>query len=310
MFSEDVELVWRRKWTGVTVLYSLLHVCIVAFLMVVLAGYFVVSCTSNYILYVSLYALDSAVLLLIGVASTLRVYAIGRRDWRIPLVVFVLNLAPVVQNSFFSARAIAAPAPPPVNCVVYFNISSAGQNIATVIVRSCLIISDTLVLVTTWRETYGLRALRKATKSGDQSLSIAGMVFVNGTMYFLALFFLNVIAIVLWIKDVFFFANFFVDVFMAIMLSRFFLNLRHVHLTQGGSTDTSETSQVSGHAGTLKFASRVIGNMGAELDYGQDSEGLDMWEEEGGPDSVAPETLRIHPSEPVDHEMAVLRLPL
>lgn len=43
--DEDIELVWRRRWTGVTVLYAGLHVCVIAFLMAALAGYFVVSCT-------------------------------------------------------------------------------------------------------------------------------------------------------------------------------------------------------------------------------------------------------------------------
>ena len=43
--DEDVELVWRRRWTGVTVLYAGLHVCVIAFLATALAGYFVVSCT-------------------------------------------------------------------------------------------------------------------------------------------------------------------------------------------------------------------------------------------------------------------------
>lgn len=33
-----------------------------------------------------------------AVTSTIRVYAISRRDWRIPLVVFALYAAPVVQN--------------------------------------------------------------------------------------------------------------------------------------------------------------------------------------------------------------------
>ena len=43
--DEDITLVWLRRWTGVTVLYAILHVCVIAFLMATLAGYFVVSCT-------------------------------------------------------------------------------------------------------------------------------------------------------------------------------------------------------------------------------------------------------------------------
>lgn len=53
---------------------------------------------------------------------------------------------------------------------------------------------------------------------------------------------------------------------MAILLSRFFLNLRHVHLTQNATS--SVTSQMS----EPSFASRVIGNLGAELEYGQDGD--------------------------------------
>ncbi|KAH9908234.1 uncharacterized protein B0H18DRAFT_1076014 [Fomitopsis serialis] len=262
-FGDDVELVWRRKWTGVTALYGLLHACVVAFLMVVLAGYFVVSCKSNYMLYISLYALDSAVLLLIGVTSIFRVYAINlRRDWRLPMAVFALVLAPVVQNSFFSAHVVVAPAPSPVNCIVYFDISTVGQNIATIVVRLSLIISDVLVLVVTWRETYWLR--RWDTKPKDHYHSLTGLIFINGTVYFVSLFGLNLLAMILWLKGVFLFANFFVDVFMAILLSRFFLSLRHVHLASGQGELTDTASQVS----EPRFASRIIGNLGAELEYG------------------------------------------
>lgn len=42
--DEDIELVWRRRWSGVTVLYGALHLSVVALLMTTLAGYFVVSC--------------------------------------------------------------------------------------------------------------------------------------------------------------------------------------------------------------------------------------------------------------------------
>lgn len=55
--------------------------------------------------------------------------------------------------------------------------------------------------------------------------------------------------------------------FMAILLSRFFLNLRHAHLTQNGTS--SGTSQIS----EPSFASRIIGNLGAELNYGQGTNG-------------------------------------
>ncbi|EPT06181.1 hypothetical protein FOMPIDRAFT_1044642 [Fomitopsis schrenkii] len=45
--DEDIELVWRRRWSGVTVLYGALHLSVVALLMTTLAGYFVVSCARS-----------------------------------------------------------------------------------------------------------------------------------------------------------------------------------------------------------------------------------------------------------------------
>lgn len=58
--------------------------------------------------------------------------------------------------------------------------------------------------------------------------------------------------------------------FMAILLSRFFLNLRHAYLTQDGTTDDGSSMSEPNFA----FASRAIGDMGA-LEYSLGTDAAD-----------------------------------
>ena len=55
---------------------------------------------------------------------------------------------------------------------------------------------------------------------------------------------------------------------MAVLLSRFFLNLRRGHLTENGTTTT--TGDGISDMSELNFGSPLTGNLGADPEYGRD----------------------------------------
>lgn len=88
---------------------------------------------------------------------------------------------------------------------------------------------------------------------------------------------LNVLHLALEITDVFLDITYFVTGFSSIVISRFLLNLRQVHMMDdmGDSAPSFIASRVSG----LKFASAVIGNLGEHLEHGQTTSGSAVFQD-------------------------------
>ena len=73
-----------------------------------------------------------------------------------------------------------------------------------------------------------------------------------------------------------------------IAISHFLLNLKQAQLASSGISSTA-----GGSISNLRFASRVVGNLGASLDHGFTDDGLDLEEELEGNEGQEEEGLEL-----------------
>ncbi|KAI0942142.1 hypothetical protein AcV7_002659 [Taiwanofungus camphoratus] len=182
--------------------------------------------------------------------SAVRVYAISNRDWRFSCIVFVLGLIPVATNIYQYSQS---------KLVASQGICSAIFTIITIVTRVFAIAVDTFAVCVTLHATYGVKRLAVKAKA---NVSIVTLLLRDGTIYFSVLLALNVTQMVLFATTSFGDFGLLIDVLTSILLSRFFLNLRQVYLSRGDND--IQLSQMS----DLRFASKIVGNMGAPLNHG------------------------------------------
>ncbi|KAH9935343.1 uncharacterized protein B0H18DRAFT_1114102 [Fomitopsis serialis] len=149
----------------------------------------------------------------------------------------------------------------------------ASMHLLEIATRTCVIAVDLLVLLVTWKETYGIQ---RSANAMNVKTSIVTLLLRDGTVYFGVLLVINIICLILWVTNVLQAASTFSTAHThgflpgrlnTILLSRFFLNLRETSgLRSDGTTDTkSEPSEA-------RFASLVFNSLGGSLALGLDEQ--------------------------------------
>ncbi|KAH9931016.1 uncharacterized protein B0H18DRAFT_872699 [Fomitopsis serialis] len=154
-FDREVDLIWgrpsQRRIPIVPILYVLMHVSTPLYFVINIATWWDLDCKASP---PSLWhVLHSAI-------SALRVYAINPRDWSVPIMVFALSLVPVATNlvrTIYQTRVCRS-----CNMSVSSQCSGFCPLIAT---RVSTVVGDALVLLATWRVTYGVKRMSHLTKS-------------------------------------------------------------------------------------------------------------------------------------------------
>jgi len=259
-FSREVDCIWRRKFSAVTVLYVLQRYCLLFSMvlrqfhptnLVVCRGYTV-------LLYLS------ALLSLFGVAlfSSFRIWAISGRI-SIPVVmVFLCTMFVPCINIFNLSRPVRFEIQDDGTCATILEDYIPNIQYYPIVTRCVAFLADLLVLAVTWMKTADtMKASRQLSHFRPKLTTV---LFRNGTMYFGALFAVNVITLILNVVDVvsdqsqdgtaFIFVN---DAMAPTLIARFMLDLRSVYCpTEDGPTQFS----------TLNFAtSRFMGNLAAPV---------------------------------------------
>ncbi|KAI0769503.1 hypothetical protein BC629DRAFT_1533368 [Irpex lacteus] len=251
--SQEVDVVWRRKWTAITWLYALTRYCevldqIVTFLPV-----------GNL---TALIHIDAALHLVqplcYGWFSALRVYALFHDRRLVAVIVFLLNLVPFATNMFnYTHTAISANEV----CIAVPTESSGLHLSLSLLTRMAVIMSDVLVLAVTWTKTaqaYG-EAKRLKIKAPLARMLLRDVSNV-----------LEVIDSNIPVMEYLSVIEPFFDILPQIIVCRFILNLRQLE-----PTGTSWISDSKSHS--LHF----VGNMGQSLHTGGTDE-----DEENGVDEI------------------------
>ncbi|OSX62543.1 hypothetical protein POSPLADRAFT_1033315 [Postia placenta MAD-698-R-SB12] len=252
-----VNFVWRRSLTSATALYIALHTVMVCYVTVQLVNPFVPGgCKMTYAMAMWLYCLEITLYMIIG-SVVLILYC--------PLIVTIMY--ETVKTTYTSNSA---------GCFVY-------QNMSTMVTgsRICIVTADLLVLGT-WFATYQVKRMANLAK---MKVSIVTLLLRDGkydyithkessylksypqepyigAKYHSAALVLNVTHIALLLTGAFDNGGAFVDVLTTILLSRLFLNLRQVYSSDATASETQVQDS------SVRFVSRVIGPLGAPLDFG------------------------------------------
>ncbi|EED81373.1 predicted protein [Postia placenta Mad-698-R] len=188
--------------------------------------------------------------------ASIRVYAIDGRRWTKATIIVMLGLVPIALNIYGGAKTIVAYTAH--YCIVESSVPISKINILLLVTRICVLVSNLLVVISTWQATRASRAVIALTSRG----SLTAVLFRDGTVHFVLVVGLNaaniVVALLLeYSLDL----SPPVELISTLALCRFFLNLR-----QFSSPDIND-SNISSHASSFSsFASRIIGNLGEMLE--------------------------------------------
>ncbi|OCH85079.1 hypothetical protein OBBRIDRAFT_891399 [Obba rivulosa] len=216
-----------------------------------------------------------------AVFSALRVYALDNHKWRIAALTLVLGLVPVGTNTFNDSDTAIVYSYDSVFGQLCFDSPKFTSKTYTIVVsttRTCMILSDIIVVAVTWVHTY---KIKRAAKAANLQSSLADLLLRDGTFYFVILALLNAAHMSLAITGVFTFLTVFTIPISSIIISRFLLNLRQVDVSRR-SADTSLPSfvrPVPSASAVLPagpdFVTFLTGSMGESLDHSPHDEPMD-----------------------------------
>ncbi|KAI0738593.1 hypothetical protein C8Q80DRAFT_1358063, partial [Daedaleopsis nitida] len=277
LFGREVEVYWKRRITGASILFFLSKYLSFSKMILTWALYLPIftdirlvvllfkinlrsisgahSCETTQRVYV---AIQMAQYLPWAVFSALRVYALSRSQiWT--TLILALSLAPVgVNMSTYILNTIGGVNEPGYGCEETFliPISSSESARGTIISRGCLILADVSVIgITMWSN-------RLVNFNGDNMLShvirsrsLQSLLVRDGTIYFIALLSLNTLHLAFSLQDMFNngYASYFVlftEPCTAVLVNRFLL-----HLQEAGSHTLRVETENSVHSQSFAFTS-------------------------------------------------------
>ncbi|EED81631.1 predicted protein [Postia placenta Mad-698-R] len=232
-FNREWRAVWSCKITGATAIYLALRYVTLADVIMDIINDTVTSCEIGFISGLVETGTFCGTYLAQAAFVSIRVYAIDGRQWMKATIVMLLGLVPVALNI--------------VICFALWKNHSLPQKIILLLVtRMCILMSNLLVVISTWQATRASRSVTAWSSRG----SLTAVLFRDGTVHFAC-------------------TNTFFDHSLksstprisTVVLCRFFLNLR-----QFSSPDVNDSTMASHTSSFSSFASRIIGNLGEMLE--------------------------------------------
>ncbi|KAI9059899.1 hypothetical protein FKP32DRAFT_1579041 [Trametes sanguinea] len=299
-FTDEYRRIWKRKWTGATLVYLLTrYVAVIERIFFVLEVLVwnssdqvrpSLSCggithTDDVLLFLNYLAFS--------VFTCLRIYGVWGRDWKPLLLVLPLTLVKPIAGIIEVAHYTPVQAGPPYGCVYIYHVSHTHlSHPVSITSKATTIAADAILIGLTWIKTFGIK--RDALHTGMRT-PLATLLLRDGTAYFLVLLLIQVITIIsnrkltIWLVW-----PYFDQVLTVIFLSRFMLDLRGLYFAERGGPE----DQTSLHLSDVKFqgfASGMVGNFGATLNttLAVDVPGLDSPSTEGS-DTASYSEMRFH----------------
>ncbi|RDX56696.1 hypothetical protein OH76DRAFT_1477273 [Lentinus brumalis] len=202
----------------------------------------------------------------------LRVYAISARNFVVTVVVVVLAVVPAVTNAYVASLTSVAlsdlgcmsemdlPILTWIESVLAFRCHHATTHLTdhsvSVATRSCMIVSDALVIVTTLVKTWS--TMRVARRLHVQ-MSFTSLILREGVLYFTIMLSLNIVQILFDFLQVgsFSFIVPFLNVITPILISRFFLDLDDLTAQQSPSYSSASGLRSLGTQSTMRFITPI-----------------------------------------------------
>lgn len=178
--GEEIDCIWRRPFSLVFSLYTLLQAGTIAgFILLCYQNLVSLNCNIAYPEYMALVAVDIVNDATRAAISTLRVYAINPRDKLPAAAVLMLMLGGEVSFDIFEAVTTRCVSVPQIGGVVG-SLSPGFQNYF--IAAACTTITaDAIILVVTWRNTYETMRL---ARQANVEVPLSSLLLRDGTLYF------------------------------------------------------------------------------------------------------------------------------
>lgn len=258
-FDREWQVVWTRKLTGASILYILnRYVGIIGQALSIACRFAHLPCTSDYVIFQLSNGFIVLQITIWAAFSSLRVYGICGRQWKIPLLVIIFGMVPAISNLvyFIKWRVIRSS---PSSCDIEVTIDPISLKRLVISTEIFQCTADALTLGATWCSTYRTRKLARAVNIKP---TISQLLLRDGTLYFGACFILSMLQIfficVFEIRTLQF--GYFSQPITSSLLSHLFLHLRQVYYTK---EDTIYTTSALSEA---RFVPNLfVGNMGAPL---------------------------------------------
>ncbi|EMD35653.1 hypothetical protein CERSUDRAFT_85618 [Gelatoporia subvermispora B] len=290
-FTTEVDRIWRRKFSGATVLYLLNRYAALAERATLVISVLLVTESDRVRKCARVLRTDDGLMDLgnfaISAFMVMRVLGMWGRDWRPALAMMVLVVIPPLIPIYVQAHYIPiAFGPPMFGCGANFQLS--GPLLVDLDTGSNAVwsIAEILAIMLTWAKTYGIR---RDSRSLNIRTPVATLLFRDGELKVLII--LQIFAITslqvgstnkrfgtctemsscdsttfrtFILFDVW---TYFRQVFVVIFTSHFMLNLRGLSMTlneNDGQLTLSEQSD------DLPFIRSIVGNLGGLLESGSD----------------------------------------
>ncbi|PIL30350.1 hypothetical protein GSI_07535 [Ganoderma sinense ZZ0214-1] len=263
----EVELFWRRKITGASILFLTNRYLVLFYNLSLLRDLWPFTLSLHRQSCGQWANGTRAVEILCYVPwGALRVFALTNRNWFVALIVFLLSMAPVAVN-FADFRWSTISIDPVWGCG-----QDVAESPALSTSRTSLIASDLVVIVVTWLATY--KTTRLARVAGHKSrMTLSVLLLRDGMIYFIVLLAMNVMHLAFSTSSVLINVGNgnvsdiiqVIEPINAILVWRFMLNLQETRWRTEEDLTTIVGSQQ--HTSTL-FFDRVIGSIGDSLQLG------------------------------------------
>lgn len=278
-FGDEVERIWKRKFTGATALFLLnRYLTPVQFAIILDAFHNPKWAGETCRKYVAFEGYSTIALVAIcEVIMILRIYALYNRS--IPVLGFlaVVLVAQIVVGSYGIHDGFAVPLPPGfVGCIF------TGETLFAALWFGPLITDVCIFVFTLWRTRTYFRS------RGAGSVPTIELFVRDGIMYFMVIFMVNLLNILIYIfavDDLKAIGASFSQLMTSVMISRLVLNLRSVgeQARNDGPTFVSQPTIKFMNRRVVKsqeesFMTRTIGDLGGDLKSGfYDVEEHEKW---------------------------------
>ncbi|KJA15539.1 hypothetical protein HYPSUDRAFT_48303 [Hypholoma sublateritium FD-334 SS-4] len=264
----EISKMWPKKLSAPTVLYFLLRygTLLEKVAVMLLASWYMTPHSCNVAVRFQIFPMVLRTFAF-NMFSAIRVYALMGNKF--PLAIFVLLLC--LPSLITPAYVYAHDWSPGVNvygCQLNYLASPTVHDRIRISGILADLLAEIIVIAVTVRKTLHIR--NNLPTDGTSKLpSVSGLLLRDGTLYFVALLLLSIGDMLVLIFDhvpeavvgyTYWVVPYYTPVFRTIVICRFLLTLRSIY--QGDDEDDYEKSQI----GTLRFGSRVVGNMGASID--------------------------------------------
>lgn len=284
-FDLEVACIWSRQFSVMTLLFASMRYGSVLVKVFNIAGYaqpgIAMPCK------IIAFTADALVVLNYMAQSifmSLRTWAIWQRRWVVLAIFLPASLLPIVANLYEYSKTQLDPRTGRVlseGCIWDVQISHDLYARGSIISRCYTTIFELAVLIATWIKTWSIRRhLRVIAQVNVQpQVPLTDMLLRDGTIYFVALLFLNVMVIIFASTPNVNPSLYFVDTVTSCLLCRFILNLRSHDMIDDYSVALTTAKQ----SATLYFAHDTqsrseVGNVGesvsgagAAISYREDS---------------------------------------